>query len=111
MKMKKKLGKTYSITIKLAGEKDLIEEGVFSALEVMKSVQHLLLMAKIDCLAFNFVKDDEPLMELLYESDKIVNMDFNNVDLKTFIDESYRFRTTTYLAEEVQAIHEQLRQA
>lgn len=107
--MKKKLGKTYSITIELTGNKDLIEEGMFKALEIMKDVKHLLLMANVECLAFNFVKDDEPLMELLYESEKIVNLDFNNISIKQFIDDAYRFRATAYLTDEVQALHEELR--
>ena len=108
--MKKPKGKVMQLKVELTGTENLIEEAMFKALEVMKSVKTSLTFAyTIGCLAFNFEKDGELLIELLYTREGILKMDFDKVELKTFIDNSYRFKSHVCLAEEVHRIHSQIR--
>ena len=110
MKVKKPQGKVMRLKVELTGTENLIEEAMFKALEVMKDTRKSLRLAyTIGCLAFNFEKDGEMLIELLYTREEILKMDFDKVELKSFIDNSYRFRTAPQLAKEVQAMHQQLR--
>lgn len=110
MKVKKPQGKVYQLKVELKGSENLIEEAMFKALEVMKEVKSSLALAyTVGCLAFNFEKNGKMLIELLYTREEILKMDFNNVDLKSFVDNSYRFKTAPQLIKEVQAIHKQLR--
>ena len=98
------------LKVELTGTENLIEEAMFKALEVMKSVKTSLTFAyTIGCLAFNFEKDSELLIELLYTREEILKIDFDKVELKTFIDNSYRFKSHVCLAEEVHRIHSQIR--
>ena len=108
--MKKPKGKVMQLKVELTGTENLIEEAMFKALEVMKSVKTSLTFAyTIGCLAFNFEKDGELLIELLYTREEILKIDFDKVELKTFIDNSYRFKSHVCLAEEVHRIHSQIR--
>ena len=108
--MKKLQGKVMAIKIELKGTEDLIEEAMFKALDVMKNTKTSLKLAyTIGCLAFVFEKNGEMLIELLYSREEILKMDFDKVELKTFIDNAYRFRTHRCLANEVHRIHSQIR--
>ena len=110
MKVKKPKGKVMQLKVELTGTENLIEEAMFKALEVMKSVKTSLTFAyTIGCLAFNFEKDGELLIELLYTREEILKIDFDKVELKTFIDNSYRFKSHVCLADEVHRIHSQIR--
>ena len=110
--MKKPVGKVMAIKVELEGSENLIEEAMFKALEVMKNTKTSLKLAyTIGCLAFQFEKDSEMLIELLYSREEILKMDFDKVELKAFIDNAYRFRTHPALAEEVYQIQSQIRNA
>ena len=110
--MKKPVGKVMAIRVELEGSENLVEEAIFKALEVMKNTKKSFEFAyTVGCLAFQFEKDGEMLIELLYSREEILKMDFDKVELKAFIDNAYRFRTHPCLAEEVYQIHSQIRSA
>lgn len=106
----KPTGKVIKIALELKGNEDLIEEAMLKALDVMKNTKTSLRFAyTTGCLAFVFEKNGEMLIELLYSREEILKMDFDKVELKTFIDNAYRFKAHRCLVDEVHRIHSQIR--
>lgn len=109
-KQPKPKGKIIEVSLALKGQENLIEEAMFQALDVMKSVQKDLVIAPtIGGIAFVFKKGHSPVLRIIYSREEIMKMDFDKVELKSFVDNAYEFKATSLLSREVRKIHQQLR--
>ena len=103
-------GRVYAINLEIKESTDMLEQAMFQALHVMKELKEDLRYAPaVGGLAFNITINKQLIAEIVYEREKIVNMDFDKVNLKKFVDDSYRFRATHLVADEVQKMHEEFR--
>lgn len=102
-------GRVMAIELEIKDDVNILESAMFQALEGMKSAQDVIKISGVGGLAFNFKKNNQLIIQLVYEADKIAKMDFDNVSLKKFIDDAYRFKASSLLAKEVNELHKQVR--